>query len=126
MSGFYKYGKNSNSAAEYMLVASHDGTKVSIHSVYDDNYCAKIADASKLQIRFKTSQGQKKSLITAKNPKGKTGIYSFWSVTSLIVNAMKSAEYEKQGLNEIKILKEARYQAVQTSHLEFLIELEKK
>ena len=108
MSGFYKYGKNSNSAAEYMLVASHDGTKVSIHSVYDDNYCAKIADASKLQIRFKTSQGQKKSLMSAKNPKGKTGIYSCWSVTSHIINAMQeSAEYEKQGLNEIKILKKA-------------------
>lgn len=113
MSGFYKYGKDSNSAAEFMLVATHDGSAVSIHSVNDDDYCAKIADAAKLQIRFKSSQGQKASLITKENPKGKTGIYSFWSVTSLIVNAMtESTQYSSQNLQEIALLKKAKTAAI--------------
>ena len=109
MSGFKKYGKNSNSAAEFMLVANHDGTSVSIHSVYDDDYCAKIADAAKLQVRFKTSQKVAKSAVTPSNPKGKTGMYSFWSVTSLIVNAMsESVDKEGQSLNEIAMLGRAK------------------
>lgn len=80
MSGFEKYGEKSPAAAEYMLVASHDGKKVSIHSVYDDSYCEKIADRMKLQARFKTSSRKIKG--------EKTGEYNFWSVVSLIVNAM--------------------------------------
>ena len=109
MSGFKKYGKTSNSAAEFMLVASHDGSSVSIHSVYDDNYCAKIADAAKLQVRFKTSQKVSKASVTPQNPKGKTGMYSFWSVTSLIVNAMSEDTYHKgETLQEIAILKKAK------------------
>ncbi len=43
------------SAAEFMVVASHDGSQVSIHSVDDDAYCEKIADKMRLQARFKTS-----------------------------------------------------------------------
>lgn len=109
MSGFYKYGKNSNSAAEFMLVATHDGSSVSIHSVYDDDYCAKIADAAKLQVRFKTSQKVSKAAVTAQNPKGKTGMYSFWSVTSLIVNAMSESTHRSgQELNEIAFLRKAK------------------
>lgn len=109
MSGFAKYGKDSNSAAEFMLVATHDGTGVSIHSVYEDEYCSKIADKAKLQIRFKSSQGQRKSLVTPQNPKGKTGVYSFWSVTSLIVNAMsESTNLEGQSLQEIAMLRKAK------------------
>ena len=42
MSGFEKFGKDALAAAEFMLVASHDGTKVAIHSVHDDLYCEKI------------------------------------------------------------------------------------
>jgi len=80
MSGFEKYGEKSPAAAEYMLVATHDGNKVSIHSVYDDSYCEKIADRMKLQARFKTSSRKIKG--------EKTGEYNFWSVVSLIVNAM--------------------------------------
>ena len=80
MSGFEKYGEKSQAAAEYMLVASHDGKQVSIHSVNDDSYCEKIADRMKLQARFKTSSRKIKG--------EKTGEYNFWSVVSLIVNAM--------------------------------------
>ena len=80
MSGFEKFGAKDNAAAEYMLVATHDGGTVSIHSVYDDAYCEKIADAMKLQARFKTSSRKLKGR--------KTGEYNYWSVISLIVNAM--------------------------------------
>tara|TARA_Y100000361_G_scaffold686_1_gene546 strand:+ start:811 stop:1923 length:1113 start_codon:yes stop_codon:yes gene_type:complete len=80
MSGYEKYGKGSNSAAEFMVVASADGSKVRIESVDDDAYCKKIADAMKLQARFKTSGRVVK--------KQKTGEYNFWSVVSLIVDSM--------------------------------------
>ena len=93
MSGYMKYGKTSNSAAEFMLVASHDGNKVSVHSVDDDAYCEKIADAMKVQVRFKTSSRKLKGQ--------KTGEYNFWSVVSLIVNAMsEDTEISGNQLNE--------------------------
>ena len=92
MSGFEKFGKDSDAAAEFMLVASHDGTNVSIHSIYDDAYCEKIADSMKLQARFKTSSRKLKGV--------KTGEYNFWSVVSLIVDAMGS-EPITEGLFDI-------------------------
>ena len=93
MSGFVKYGASSNSAAEYMLVATHDGGSVSIHSVNDDAYCEKIADAMKVQVRFKTSSRKLKGQ--------KTGEYNFWSVVSLIVDAMsENTDHEGKSLNE--------------------------
>jgi len=101
MSGFAKYGKDSNSAAEFMLVASHDGSSVSIHSVYDDAYCEKIADAMKVQVRFKTSSRKLKGV--------KTGEYNFWSVISLIVNAMsEDAQLNGNQLNEFAFLKKIK------------------
>jgi hypothetical protein len=101
MSGFAKFGKDSNAAAEFMLVATHDGNTVSIHSVYDDDYCAKIADNSRLQVRFKTSSRKLKGV--------KTGEYNFWSVTSLIVNAMtEDVNPGGQSLQEIRLLKKAK------------------
>ena len=83
MSGFVKYGERSNAAAEFMLVSTHDGSKVSIHSVYDDGYCASIANKIRLQARFKTS--------SRKVGGQKTGEYKYWSVVSLIVNAMEES-----------------------------------
>ena len=89
MSGYEKYGKSSNSAAEFMVVATHDGSRVSIHSVNDDAYCEKIANKMRLQARFKTSSRKLKGV--------KTGEYNFWSVVSLIVDAMQG---EKESLDE--------------------------
>ena len=99
MSGFEKFGENSNAAAEFMLVASADGDKVVIHSVYDDDYCLKIANAMKLQARFETSSRKIKGK--------KTGEYNFWSVISLIVDSMQE-EYEhdqEELLVEVSIMK---------------------
>lgn len=98
MSGYEKFGKDSNAAAEFMLVASADGSRVVIHSVDDDEYCLKIANAMKLQARFKTSSRKLKGV--------KTGEYNFWSVISLIVDSMQE-EYsaDNQVLNEFKIFK---------------------
>jgi len=86
MSGYQKYGRTNPAAAEWMLVANHDGSGVQVHSVEDDEYCARIADKMKLQARFKTSSRKLKGV--------KTGEYNFWSVISLIVNAMdEDVEY---------------------------------
>ncbi len=98
MSGFEKFGERADAAAEFMLVASHDGTRVAIHNVNDDVYCEKIADKMKLQARFKTSSRKVKKV--------KTGEYNFWSVISLIVDAMDEEliNYEGEQLNEFAFL----------------------
>lgn len=99
MSGYQKYGRTSLAAAEWMLVANHDGSGVQVHSVEDDGYCARIADKMKLQARFKTSSRKLKGV--------KTGEYNFWSVISLIVNAMDEETYSHVGepLNELNLAK---------------------
>lgn len=98
MSGYAKYGKTSLAAAEWMLVANHDGSGVQIHSVDDDDYCARIADKMRLQARFKTSSRKLKGV--------KTGEYNFWSVISLIVNAMDEETLpEGEVLNEVNLAK---------------------
>jgi hypothetical protein len=86
MSGFAKYGENANAAAEFMVVSDHAGSATKITSVYDDAYCKKIADAMKLQARFKSSSRKLKGV--------KTGEYNFWSVISLIVDARLNEEIE--------------------------------
>ena len=102
MSGYEKFGKTSNAAAEFMLVASADGGTVKIHSVDDDEYCLKIANAMKLQARFKTSSRKIKGQ--------KTGEYNFWSVISLIVDSMQDTEELKESieLHELKLLRVIR------------------
>ena len=94
MSGYEKYGKSSNSAAEFMVVSSPDGNTVSIHSVDDDAYCEKIANAMRLQARFKTSSRKLKGV--------KTGEYNFWSVVSLIVDAMGASSVNEGVFDAVK------------------------
>jgi len=102
MSGYEKFGRNSNAAAEFMLVASADGGTVKIHSVDDEAYCLKIANAMKLQARFKTS--------SRKIKKVKTGEYNYWSVISLIVDSMQDSDElsESVELQELKLLRTIR------------------
>jgi len=95
MSGFMKYGDKSDASAEYMVVADHSGSTVSIKSVYDDTYCEKIADKMRLQARFKTSSRKIKGK--------KTGEYNFWSVVSLIVNAMDEEIEKKQDSGDMLV-----------------------
>ena len=94
MSGYMKYGKSDNAAAEWMLVSTHDGSKVQVHSVEDDSYCEKIANKMRLQARFKTSSRKLGGI--------KTGEYNYWSVVSLIVDAFDEAysPYKGQVLSE--------------------------
>ena len=96
MSGFEKFGRGSNASAKLMLVSTSDGGKTVIHSVDDNDYCAKIANAMKLSARFKT--------VSRKVKKVKTGEYFFWSVVSLIVDSMEESLWRHNGeeLNEIK------------------------
>ena len=94
MSGYQKFGAKSPAAAEFMLVATHDGSRVAIHSIDDDGYCEQIADSMKLQARFKTSSRKLKGV--------KTGEYNFWSVVSLIVDAMGSEKLTEGVLDVVK------------------------
>ena len=101
MSGFSKFGEKSNAAAEFMLVASPDGNRVAIHSVYDDKYCTKIANAMQLSARFKSASRKIKGK--------KTGEYNFWSVIGLIVDSMQESNQESgEELNEVNILKKVK------------------
>ena len=98
MSGYEKFGKDSPASADLMLVATADGGKTVIQDVNDDAYCLKIANAMRLQARFKTSSRKIKGV--------KTGEYNYWSVVSLIVNSMSEEleSGEKEMLIEINIL----------------------
>jgi len=87
MSGETKFGADSPATAEWMLAADFEGDQVVIHSVFDDAYCAKIAESSKVSIRFKTSSVKK----TVGGVKTKTGEYNFWSVVGLIANALRES-----------------------------------
>ena len=107
MSGYEKFGKTSNAAAEFMLVSTADGSRTKIHSVDDEDYCLKIANAMKLQARFKTSSRKIKGK--------KTGEYNFWSVISLIVDSMQEDTYpegtslqEQQDLHEFKVFRKLK------------------
>ena len=64
MSGYEKFGKNSPASADLMLVATADGGKTVIQDVNDDAYCLKIANAMRLQARFKTSSRKVKGVKT--------------------------------------------------------------
>tara|TARA_B100000242_G_scaffold293561_1_gene272061 strand:- start:707 stop:1768 length:1062 start_codon:yes stop_codon:yes gene_type:complete len=102
MSGYEKFGKNSPASADLMLVATADGGKTVIQDVNDDAYCLKIANAMRLQARFKTSSRKIKGV--------KTGEYNYWSVVSLIVNSMSEEleSGEKEMLIEINILNKVK------------------
>ena len=84
MSGYQKFGPDSNASADYILSVDKSLTKGSIHSVNDDSYVSKIANQMNLTVRFKS---------TSEKLKGeKTGRYRFWSVVSLIVNPSKNLD----------------------------------
>ena len=102
MSGYEKFGKNNPASADLMLVATADGGKTVIQDVNDDAYCLKIANAMRLQARFKTSSRKIKGV--------KTGEYNYWSVVSLIVNSMSEEleSGEKEMLIEINILNKVK------------------
>lgn len=85
MSGFAKYGDKSMAAAEFMLVATPRGD-AQIHSVMDDAYCSNVANKINPRVRFKTSSRKVKGK--------KTGEYNYWSVVSLIVNAVEESIQE--------------------------------
>jgi hypothetical protein len=90
MSGYKKFGPDSQASSDWVLSADKALSKGSLHSVTDDSYASKIADQMNLTVRFKS---------TSEKIKGeKTGKYRFWSVVSLITDPSK--------INEEKILHE--------------------
>ena len=60
----------------------------------DDAYCEKIANSMRLQARFKTSSRKLKGV--------KTGEYNFWSVVSLIVDAMGASSVNEGIFDVVK------------------------
>ena len=90
MSGYKKFGPNSNASANWILSMNKDLSGGTLHSVTDDSYAAKIADQMNLTVRFKSTSEKVKD--------EKTGKYRFWSVVSLITDPSK--------LDEEKLLQE--------------------
>jgi hypothetical protein len=97
MSGYKKFGTDSESAADWILSSDKSLNKGSLHSVDDYPYVSKIADQMNMTVRFKS---------TSEKTKGeKTGKYRFWSVVALLINpatigAISSLTEEDKQLNE--------------------------
>lgn len=97
MSGYKKFGPDSEASADWVLSADKSLNKGSLHSVNDDSYVAKVADQMNMTVRFKS---------TSEKVKGeKTGKYRFWSVVALLINpatidALSSLTEEDKQLNE--------------------------
>jgi len=84
MSGYEKFGPDSNASADYVLSVNSDLSGAKLHSTQDSNYAAKIANQMKLTVRFKSSSEKLKG--------EKTGRYRFWSVVSLVSDPTKLQE----------------------------------
>ena len=86
MTGFVKFG-NSIATADYFLVTDFKGN-AKIHHVTsaDDPYVAKISGQVKPDVKFKSTQKTSSAHKTVKNPKGKTGFYTFWSAVGVGIN----------------------------------------
>ena len=97
MSGYKKFGPDSEASADWVLSADKSLNKGSLHSVNDDSYVSKIADQMNMTVRFKS---------TSEKVKGeKTGRYRFWSVVALLINpatidAISSLTEEDKQLSE--------------------------
>jgi len=93
MSGYEKFGPNSEAYAQYVLSVDKNYDNPQLHSTQDDSYASKIADQMKLTVRFKS---------TSEKLKGeKTGRYRFWSVVSLISDPSKLKEGLVDSLKDI-------------------------
>ena len=93
MSGYEKFGPNSEAYAQYVLSVDKNYDNPQLHSTQDDSYASKIAAQMKLTVRFKS---------TSEKLKGeKTGRYRFWSVVSLISNSSKLKESLADSLKNI-------------------------
>lgn len=55
MSGYGKFGKGSFASADWFLVADATGNNVSFHSTNDDKYIQKVANTSKISVKFKST-----------------------------------------------------------------------
>ena len=99
MSGIRKFGAEAEATAEFMLVSSKDGNKVSIHSIYDDAYVLKIAKRMKMDCSFKTGSVTRGG--------GKTGEYRYFSTVRSSVDALSEALGMTGQLVEFKVIAKA-------------------
>ena len=84
MSGYEKFGPDSNASADYVLSVNNDLSNPKIQSTQNEEYASKIANQMKLTVRFKSSSEKLKG--------EKTGRYRFWSVVSLVSDPAKLQE----------------------------------
>jgi hypothetical protein len=88
ISGYNKFGKESDASADYVLAFNREGKRIGFNSVDDNKYIDKIYKQTKLNVRFKSK----------KIPKG----YTYWSVMSLVWKNFKECteQYKGQLLTE--------------------------
>lgn len=89
MSGYNKFGKNSEGSADYVLAFTKKGTNVSLGDINDNAYIKKILGGTRFSVNFKTN----------KQTKG----YAYWSTMKLNWTQFKESihdEYSGQMLTE--------------------------
>lgn len=92
MTGMIKFD-NSEATADYFLVTDYKGN-ANGHTVksMEDEYVKKISKQVKPDVKFKATQSVSSELKSPKNPKGKTGYYTFWSAVGLGVKMIVEEE----------------------------------
>jgi len=93
MTGKLKFSESSLAYAEYMLSTNPEGTSVKLFAANDKSFIDKVAAATSVTVRFKST--------SVKAAGAKTGEYRYWSVVSLGVKKLEE-EIEAAGdmLNE--------------------------
>ena len=86
MTGHIKFGKDSRASADYFLVADHSGSSVEFHSIDDDAYVKKVANASNISVKMKSTSVKSKS--------AKAGDRRWWSALGLVTKDLSTVTEE--------------------------------
>jgi len=94
MTGGTKFGTNSPAYAEYVLSSDSTGDKVHLFNATDASFLKKVANATDVTVRFKST--------SVKRGQQKTGQYRYWTVVALGVKKLQEefSKYEGQLLTE--------------------------
>jgi len=93
MTGHIKFGKESRASADWFLVANHSGSSVQFHSIDDDSYVKKVADASKISVKMKSTS------IKSKN--AKPGDRRWWSALGLVTGDLSNVTEDTNTESEV-------------------------
>ena len=87
MSGYGKFGLKNTASADYFLVSSATGDKVSFHTITDDAYVKKVANTSTVSVKFKST-----SLKTVKDTGENRRWWSALGITSKDLTKVKDEQ----------------------------------